>query len=239
MHFDHRHFAGHQCVANRYRGVGPGCRVNHDASATGAGAVDPVEQFAFVVSLAEFDFQPEFFRASPTQGGDVGQGFMAVGGGLAGAEQVEIGAVEHQHDGRHFGVSPQLLLVVEIKCTGWLIWSIDGGGSVRLSNRKSARGRVFGGRRPPLPRAWGRSHAQETGYRRVNNTPDSIWCVHGNWSNIAHWVIRCVSCSCAMFAANVSGLQEMYRMLSKRRVSSQVSGSMPARGGSTNTLPNS
>jgi hypothetical protein len=39
--------------------------------------------------------------------------------------------------------------------------------------------------------------------------------------------------------ARVSGLHEMYRMRSKRRVSSQVSGSIPARGGSTNTVPNS
>jgi hypothetical protein len=26
----------------------------------------------------------------------------------------------------------------------------------------------------------------ECNQRRVNNTPDSMWWVHGNWSNIAH-----------------------------------------------------
>ena len=101
VHFDHRHFTGHQRVSNRHRGVGPGRRVDHNTGATRAGAVNPVEQFAFVVGLAEFDFQPELFGAATTQGGDIGQGLMAVGGGLAGAEQVEVGAVEHQHDRRH------------------------------------------------------------------------------------------------------------------------------------------
>lgn len=101
MHFDHRHFAGDQRVTNRHRGVGPGGRVDHDTGAAGAGAVDPVEQFAFVVGLAKFDFQPELFGTAATQRGDISQGFMAVGGELAGTEQVEVGAVEHQHDRRY------------------------------------------------------------------------------------------------------------------------------------------
>ncbi|OZI83383.1 hypothetical protein CFN58_31595 [Pseudomonas avellanae] len=75
--------------------------------------------------------------------------------------------------------------------------------------------------------------------RLTSNTPDSIWWVYGNWSNRAQRSTRWVSCNWAMLAARVSGLQEMYRMRSNRRVSSHVSGSMPARGGSTKTLPKS
>ncbi|AXH54562.1 DUF1534 domain-containing protein [Pseudomonas amygdali pv. lachrymans str. M301315] len=83
------------------------------------------------------------------------------------------------------------------------------------------------------------SHDSGMPQRRTSSTPDSMWWVYGNWSNRAQRSTRWVSCNWAMLAARVSGLQEMYKMRSKRRVSSQVSGSMPARGGSTKTLPKS
>ena len=59
--------------------------------------VQVLDELALVVGLAKLDLQPELVGAATTQGGNVGQGFMAISGRLAGAEQVEVGAVEHQH----------------------------------------------------------------------------------------------------------------------------------------------
>src|SRR5690554_1559424 len=72
---------------------------------------------------------------------------------------------------------------------------------------------------------------------RSRTTPASICPVQGNWSNNAQRMIRWVSLNCRTFSARVVGLQDIYRIRSKRRTSSQVSGSMLARGGSTNTVP--
>jgi hypothetical protein len=38
---------------------------------------------------------------------------VAISGGLASAEQVEIGAVEHQHDGRHEGFSTVVFMYAD------------------------------------------------------------------------------------------------------------------------------
>jgi len=68
VHFDHRQFTGYQRIADRHRGVCPGGRVDDDAGAALAGAVNPVEQFAFVVGLAKLHGQAEFFGGAPAQG---------------------------------------------------------------------------------------------------------------------------------------------------------------------------
>jgi hypothetical protein len=61
-----------------------------------AGFVDPVHQLAFVVALAEVQLQPVRGAGFFAQLLDVGQRGRAVHGGLARAEQVEVGAVEDE-----------------------------------------------------------------------------------------------------------------------------------------------
>ncbi|MNL39310.1 hypothetical protein D3C87_1615810 [compost metagenome] len=101
VHFDHRQLTGDQRIANGHRGVGPGGRVDHDPGATTACGVNPVEQFAFMVGLAKFHCQAELFSGAAAQGGNVSEGFVAVGRRFTGAEQVQIRAVEYQNDRGH------------------------------------------------------------------------------------------------------------------------------------------
>jgi len=82
--------------------------------------VDPVQQFAFVVGLAEFDFKPQLFGAAAAQGSDVGQGFMAVGGGFAGAEQVEVGPLSTSTMGGIRGISTVL-----VGCGNKMYWLVN------------------------------------------------------------------------------------------------------------------
>ncbi|MNC69203.1 hypothetical protein D3C75_1198730 [compost metagenome] len=63
--------------------------------------MDPVDQLAFVVGLAEFDFQTLLGGAALAEGFDVGEGFVAVGGRFAGAQHVQVGTVEDEDKVRH------------------------------------------------------------------------------------------------------------------------------------------
>ncbi|MOA19164.1 hypothetical protein D3C78_1395240 [compost metagenome] len=64
--------------------------------------MDPVDQFAFVVGLAELHLEAQPGSGAAAQGGNVGEGFMAVGGGLTGAEHIEVRAVENQDGASHY-----------------------------------------------------------------------------------------------------------------------------------------
>lgn len=89
--------------------MGPCAWVDHNAGATAAGSVDPVDQFAFVVGLAEFNLQAQIAGAGPAAISEVAKRFATVLVRLAGAEQIEIGAVEHENAGRHWQITVLLL----------------------------------------------------------------------------------------------------------------------------------
>lgn len=65
--------------------------------------MDPVDQFTFVVGLAELDFQAVGVGSVGTSLSQVSEGFVAVLGRLAGAQHVQVGAVEHENKGLHDG----------------------------------------------------------------------------------------------------------------------------------------
>ncbi len=62
----------------------------------GRGAMDPVDQLAFVVGLEVLEHHAERRRQFVEAGFDVGQGGAAVALGLAGAQEVQVGAVEDE-----------------------------------------------------------------------------------------------------------------------------------------------
>ena len=61
--------------------------------------VQPVDQMAFVVGLADLDLDPELPRPVLEPAGNLVERVGAVDFRLAGAEQVEVGAVQHIDDG--------------------------------------------------------------------------------------------------------------------------------------------
>ena len=65
------------------------------------GLLDPVDQLAFVIGLAEIDRQPEPLARRGAVGLDVGKGLAAIDGRLALAEHVEIWSVEDKDRDRH------------------------------------------------------------------------------------------------------------------------------------------
>jgi len=96
VHFDERDSRGQQGVTQRDAGVREGRRVEEDeADAVRRGAVDPRDQFVLGVALGEVEAVT--FAES---GLDGGKRVGAVDPRLAGAEQVQVRAIEYQ-DGRH------------------------------------------------------------------------------------------------------------------------------------------
>ncbi|MNO61477.1 hypothetical protein D3C76_521280 [compost metagenome] len=123
VHFDDWQFAGHQGVADGHRGVGPGAGVDQDTGAAATGGVDPVDQFAFVVGLAKFDIQAQVVGAVGAALGEVGEGFATILGRLAGAQHVQVRAVQHKNKGLHDRHRFVVFGCAYI-CTTWLVSSI-------------------------------------------------------------------------------------------------------------------
>jgi len=65
--------------------------------------MDPVDQLPFMIGLAALHVVAEPGTGLATEALDVGQRLVAVHGGLARAEQVQVGAVEYK-DGWHCGL---------------------------------------------------------------------------------------------------------------------------------------
>ena len=121
VHFDHRQFHRGQGVAQRHRGVGPGGGVDDDAGDPAAGLVDPVEQLAFLVGLAEVHGEAARLGEGRAFVGDFAQGPPAVGLWLAGAEQIQVGAVQDQYRARHGAASTAMMSSMPGKCTERLL----------------------------------------------------------------------------------------------------------------------
>ena len=75
-------------VVDGDRGVGVGPGIDDDARGLVAGLVDPVDQIAFMVGLAEIDGKPELFAGGPAVIFDVGERLAAIDPRLALAQRV-------------------------------------------------------------------------------------------------------------------------------------------------------
>lgn len=91
---DHRQVGAAQRVVDRDRGMGIGAGIDDDAGRAAARLLDPVDELALVIRLAEVDGEAQ--QSGPLVAGflDIAQGFAAIESRLAHAEQVEVGAVE-------------------------------------------------------------------------------------------------------------------------------------------------
>ncbi len=99
MHLDDRQIGGVQRVEDRHRGMGQRAGVDDDAVGRLARLMDPIDELAFVVGLAEIDRQIERRGARQAALLDIGQRIIAIGRRLAHPKQVQIGAIQDK-DGR-------------------------------------------------------------------------------------------------------------------------------------------
>lgn len=88
MHLDDRPLEGIQRIEDRHRGMGEGAGVDDDPRRRAARFVDPVDDLAFPVRLAEGQLDAEFGGEGDTVALDIREGLMAVDVRLALAEQV-------------------------------------------------------------------------------------------------------------------------------------------------------
>ena len=98
MDLDYRQFRDQQRIAQRDRGVGEAGGVDDDAVGVVARLVDPLDELALVVALAELDRDVELGRALLARDLDVAERLATVDLRLAHAEHVEVGPVQHEHD---------------------------------------------------------------------------------------------------------------------------------------------
>ena len=116
MNFNERNARCQQCVPQRNTGVRERRRVDDDViNAFRTGFVDALNQFVFGV-LLQVQQMVTLFGGNTVQSlVDVGQGFIAVNLGLAGAEHVQVGAVKDQYC-RHdcFSALPFFYRIAEI-----------------------------------------------------------------------------------------------------------------------------
>src|SRR6478609_4781990 len=97
VHLDAGHPAGRERVAQGDRGVGVARGVDDEAGDAGTALLHPVDEGALVVALPEVEQQTGSPGGLEAERLDVGEGRAAVDLRLALAEEVEVGAVEHQH----------------------------------------------------------------------------------------------------------------------------------------------
>ena len=110
MHLDDRHVGGLERVVDGDRGMGQRAGVEDDAVGRLARLLDPVDELAFVVGLAEIDRQVERLRARQAALLDIGQRVIAIGRRLAHAEQVQIGSVKIKTVGKRASAAwPRLI----------------------------------------------------------------------------------------------------------------------------------
>ncbi|EJT83312.1 hypothetical protein PPS11_36955 [Pseudomonas putida S11] len=78
--------------------------VDHDAGAAATGGMDPVDQFAFVVGLAEFDFQAEGMGGVGHNPGPGRRGFRGRTGQARGCPSMfRLGPLSNENKGLHDG----------------------------------------------------------------------------------------------------------------------------------------
>ena len=93
---DDREFGGEKGVEHSDRSVGQRTRVENNPLGRFAGLLDPVDQLALVIGLAEVDLEAECRGARRAALLDVAERVMAVDRGVADPEQVQVGAVQDE-----------------------------------------------------------------------------------------------------------------------------------------------
>lgn len=96
VQFDHRDLDGANGVVQGDRRMGIGTGVDGDAGGGVAGFMNSVDQIAFMVGLAEIDGKTQLLAFGLAERLDIGKRLAAIDTGLAFAECVQIGAVEHE-----------------------------------------------------------------------------------------------------------------------------------------------
>ena len=85
-------------VAQRHAGMGERRRVDDDANRSiGARLLNAVDQLALVIALTTVDMHAQLTAETHQSGVDVGQRGDTLDVRLTGSEQIQIGAVQHQH----------------------------------------------------------------------------------------------------------------------------------------------
>ena len=87
-------------VAQGYRGMGIGARIDDDAGTGQARLLDEGDELTLEIGLAEGEVDARGLSLAAQAFLDAGQGDRTIGSGLAGSEQVEIGSVQDV-DGDH------------------------------------------------------------------------------------------------------------------------------------------
>lgn len=83
-------------VTQSNAGVGVSCGIKHYRVEFAFGVLNPSDQLAFEVSLAEIDIYIQFLGTRPDLCLDVSQGHRSVNFWFALTEQVEVGTIEEQ-----------------------------------------------------------------------------------------------------------------------------------------------
>jgi len=93
---DGRDFDRDQRIVQRDRGVRVAARVDDDPRGlVGMRLVDEIDQLAFAVGLPAIGLETELRGGLSAKLLDIGKPRMAIGLGLAGPQQIEVGAVKH------------------------------------------------------------------------------------------------------------------------------------------------
>ncbi len=94
VHFDDRHRDGRYCIAQGYGSVAVTARVEHHAVVAPLYLLYPIDEITLQVRLAEFQCRAR--KSSDQFRSIVGHGPAAVKGRFARAQQVQVGAIDHE-----------------------------------------------------------------------------------------------------------------------------------------------
>ena len=108
MHLNHRQTHGTDRIVDGDGGVRVRARIDDDTAGRGHRLLDPVDQRALLVGLAEIDRQAEAFACHRAIALDIGQALGTIDARLARAEQVQVGTVEDEDRDSHEWELPPL-----------------------------------------------------------------------------------------------------------------------------------
>src|SRR6266404_9066511 len=111
VNFDDRRFEGIQRVEDRNRRMRECGRIDHDATCNFPCLVNPVDDLVFTVRLVKAKVKSKLSGDLAAIGLDSGKSFVTVDVGLAFAEQIQVGTVQHVDDTVHVGLRDQSCLM--------------------------------------------------------------------------------------------------------------------------------
>src|SRR5260221_5934542 len=101
VNFDDRRFEGVQCIEDRYRRVRESSRIDHDTTRGFSCLVDPVDDFVFTVRLMKAKLETKITGDPAAIGLEIGKSLVTVDMGLALADKVQVGSVQHVGNSAH------------------------------------------------------------------------------------------------------------------------------------------